>query len=138
MTAATAADCIGTNLELLREATRADTRLSHEPRHRVDTFAEIQVARGMLATGNPEQLRGQAWTCCPGCKSRLAPLRVSELRDTGKPRPIRPRMPARNGSPRDRLGAHHRLFHRRATGRLARHRRRVRPARTGKCSCTCS
>ena len=24
---------------------------------------------------------------CPGCKSRLAPLRVSELRDTGHPRP---------------------------------------------------
>ena len=37
----------------------------------------------MLATGNPEQLRGQSLDSMPWLQSRLAPLRVSELRDTG-------------------------------------------------------
>ncbi len=40
----------------------------------------------MLATGNPEQLRGQSLDALPWLQSRLAPLRVSELRDTGAPR----------------------------------------------------
>ena len=51
-----------------------------------DSFNEIQVARGMLATGNPEQLRGQSLDAFPWLQSRLAPLRVSEMRDTAKPR----------------------------------------------------
>ena len=40
----------------------------------------------MLATGNPEQLQGRSMEAFPWLKSRLAPLRVSELRDTAKPR----------------------------------------------------
>jgi diguanylate cyclase (GGDEF)-like protein/PAS domain S-box-containing protein len=44
------------------------------------------VARGLLATGNPEQLRGQSLDALPWLKSRLAPLRVSEIRDTAKGR----------------------------------------------------
>ena len=49
-------------------------------------FGEIQVARSMLATGNPEQLRGQSMEVLPWLRSRLAPLRVSEMRDTSAPR----------------------------------------------------
>jgi hypothetical protein len=92
MTAANAADCIAANLELLREATRADTAFHIQPRYRIGP-SPSQVARGMLATGNPEQLRGQSLDALPWLRSRLAPLRVSELRDTGKPRPDQASMP---------------------------------------------
>src|SRR5882724_8182839 len=86
MTAATAFDVIGANLELLREATRADAAFHIHFDAESGQFNEIQVARCMLATGNPEQLRGQSLDALPWLLSRLAPLRVSELRDTGKPR----------------------------------------------------
>src|SRR6266481_5972840 len=60
MTAVTAAGCVFANLELLREATRADTAFHINLDVEVQTFADVQVARGLLATGNPEQLRGQS------------------------------------------------------------------------------
>ncbi len=85
MTAASAAQVVATNLELLRESTRADTAFHIN----LDTdgyFTDITVARGMLATGTPEQLRGQSFKVLPWLESRLAPLRVSEMRDTDKPR----------------------------------------------------
>src|SRR5712675_2003565 len=53
MTAATAADCIAMNLELLREATRTDTAFHINLDLELQTFADVQVARGMMATGNP-------------------------------------------------------------------------------------
>src|SRR5271156_2559859 len=86
MTAATALDTIIVNLELLREATHVDTafHIALDPEQGV--IGDVQVARGMLATGNPEQLRGQSLDELPWLQSRLAPLRVSELRDTAKPR----------------------------------------------------
>jgi len=86
MTALTAAEVIGANLELLREATRVDAAFHLHLDADSGQFSDIQVARGMLATGNPEQLRGQSLDSMPWLQSRLAPLRVSELRDTGKPR----------------------------------------------------
>jgi diguanylate cyclase (GGDEF)-like protein/PAS domain S-box-containing protein len=86
MTAATVLDTIIINLELLREATRVDAAFHISLDAELDVFSEIQVARGMLATGNPEQLRGQSLDVMPWLRSRLAPLRVSELRDTGAPR----------------------------------------------------
>ncbi len=58
MTAATALAVIGANLELLREATRADTAFHINLDAESGLFNEIQVARGMLTTGNLEQLRG--------------------------------------------------------------------------------
>ncbi len=87
MTAANAADCIVANLELLREAADADTAFHITLDEEVEFFADVQVARGMLATGNPEQLRGQHLNALPWLRSRLAPLRVSEFRDTTQPRP---------------------------------------------------
>jgi diguanylate cyclase (GGDEF)-like protein/PAS domain S-box-containing protein len=87
MTAESAAECIVTNLELLREATRADVAMHVTLDAEVSAFLEVQVARGLLATGNPEQLRGQSLQALPWLKSRLAALRVSEIRDTGHPRP---------------------------------------------------
>jgi PAS domain-containing protein len=87
MTAETAAECIASNLELLREATRADAAFHVSLDSEARGFVDVQVARGMLATGNPEQLRGQTLDALPWLKSRLAPLRMSELRDTGNPRP---------------------------------------------------
>jgi diguanylate cyclase (GGDEF)-like protein/PAS domain S-box-containing protein len=86
MTAATAAECVFANLELLREATRADAAFHISLDADVRSFANVQVARGMLATGNPEQLRGQNLDAMPWLRSRLASLRVSEFRDTAKPR----------------------------------------------------
>jgi diguanylate cyclase (GGDEF)-like protein/PAS domain S-box-containing protein len=86
MTAATAAERIFANLELLREATRVDTAFHISLDLESETFGDIQVARGMLATGNPEQLRGQSMDVLPWLRSRLAHLRVSELRDTAAPR----------------------------------------------------
>src|SRR5258707_14505078 len=86
MTAATALAVIGANLELLREATRADTAFHINLDAESGLFNEIQVARGMLATGNPEQLRGQSLDAFPWLQSRLAPLRGSELRETANPR----------------------------------------------------
>src|SRR6266436_9938788 len=87
MTAVTASDCILANLELLREATRTDTAFHIVLDAEADHFADVQVARGMLTTGNPEQLRGQPMASLPWLKGRLAPLRVSEILDTAKPRP---------------------------------------------------
>src|SRR5271166_506435 len=87
MTAASASDCILANLELLREATRSDATFHVSLDAETVHFADVQVARGMLATGNPEQLRGQSLEALPWLRSRLAPLRVSELRDTANPRP---------------------------------------------------
>src|SRR5450631_2490354 len=87
MTEATAPDCIVANLEMLREATRADTAFHICLDVDLEPFADVQVARGMLATGNPEQLRGQSMEALPWLRSRLAPLRISEFRDTAKPRP---------------------------------------------------
>jgi diguanylate cyclase (GGDEF)-like protein/PAS domain S-box-containing protein len=87
MTAETAADTIVTNLELLREATRADTAFHATLDTEGAMFVDVQVARGLLATGNAEQLRGQSLDALPWLKSRLAPLRVSELRDTSHVRP---------------------------------------------------
>jgi diguanylate cyclase (GGDEF)-like protein/PAS domain S-box-containing protein len=86
MTAATTLDTIIVNLELLREATRVDTAFHIALDPELGVIGDVQVARGMLATGNPEQLRGQALDELPWLQSRLAPLRVSELRDTGAPR----------------------------------------------------
>jgi diguanylate cyclase (GGDEF)-like protein/PAS domain S-box-containing protein len=86
MTAATALDTIVVNLERLREATRVDTAFHVALDAELAIIADVQVARGMLATGNPEQLRGQPLSELPWLQSRLAPLRVSELRDTGAPR----------------------------------------------------
>jgi len=87
MTALTATDCIIANLELLREATRTDTAFHIVLHTDAEHFADVQAARGMLTTGNPEQLRGQNMASLPWLKGRLAPLRVSEIRDTSKPRP---------------------------------------------------
>ena len=109
MTAQTAGDCLVANLELLREATRADTAfhaaLDTEGRY----FIDVQVARGILATGNPEQLRGQSLDALPWFKSRLAPLRVTELRDTAKSRPDQAE-DARSGRPRHRFHPDDRVF----------------------------
>ena len=87
MTAATADECLLANLELLREATRSDTAFHVNLDLDASTFVEVQVARGMMVTGNPERLRGQNLGVLPWLRSRLAPLRVSEFRDTGLPRP---------------------------------------------------
>jgi diguanylate cyclase (GGDEF)-like protein/PAS domain S-box-containing protein len=86
MTEVTASEIIGVNLELLREATRADAAFHIRIDAESGSFTDIQVARGMLVTGNPEQLHGQTLDAFPWLQSRLAPLRVSELRDTAKPR----------------------------------------------------
>src|ERR1700677_3203161 len=87
MTAQTAVDTIAANLDLLREAARADAAFHAALDTDGATFIDVQVSRGMLATGNPEQLRGQSLETLPWLKSRLASLRVSEIRDTGHPRP---------------------------------------------------
>src|ERR1700691_4273081 len=86
MTAATALDTIIVNLELLREATHVDTAFHVALDPELGVIGDVQVARGMLATGNPEQLRGQSLDELPWLQARLAPLRVSEVRDTGAPR----------------------------------------------------
>jgi diguanylate cyclase (GGDEF)-like protein/PAS domain S-box-containing protein len=74
------------NLELLREATRVDTSFHLALDLDSEAFGDVQVARGMLSTGNPEQLRGQPLSVMPWLRSRLAPLRVSEMRDTSEVR----------------------------------------------------
>src|ERR1700750_971574 len=79
MTAVTALEIIGVNLELLREATHTDATFHIRIDADSGQFTDIQVARGMLTTGNPEQLRGQSLDALPWLQSRLAPLRVSEL-----------------------------------------------------------
>jgi PAS domain S-box-containing protein len=87
MTAETATETIVANLDLLREATRADAAFHATLDTDGAVFIDVQVARGLMTTGNPEQLRGQSLESLPWLKSRLAALRVSELRDTGKARP---------------------------------------------------
>src|ERR1700686_5237765 len=86
MTAAKALEIIGGNLELLRETTHTDAAFHIHLDAESGQLNEIQVARGLMATGNPEQLRGQTLDALPWLQSRLAPLRVSEMRDTAQPR----------------------------------------------------
>jgi diguanylate cyclase (GGDEF)-like protein/PAS domain S-box-containing protein len=86
MTDATVAESIGTNLELLRQATSTDTAFHIVLDPDTEIFTEVTVARGMLATGNPEQLKGQTLETLPWFRTRLTQLRVSELRDTDSPR----------------------------------------------------
>jgi diguanylate cyclase (GGDEF)-like protein/PAS domain S-box-containing protein len=86
MTAGNAHDIITANLEMLRDAARVDAAFHIGLDTELDAFGDIQVARGLMATGNPEQLRGQGLGLMPWLRSRLAPLRVSELRDTSLPR----------------------------------------------------
>ena len=87
MTAQTAMERIVANLELLRDATRTDTAFHVSLDTEGTSFVHVQAARGMLATGNPEQLRGQTLDVLPWLRTRLASLRVSEIRDTSHPRP---------------------------------------------------
>jgi diguanylate cyclase (GGDEF)-like protein/PAS domain S-box-containing protein len=87
MTALSAPDCIAANLELLREATRADIAFHISLDTEVDAFADVQVASGVSAGDDLERLRGLSLAVLPWLKSRLAPLRVSEFRDTSQPRP---------------------------------------------------
>jgi diguanylate cyclase (GGDEF)-like protein/PAS domain S-box-containing protein len=86
MRAHNALDTITANLELLRDATRVDVAFHITLDTEVSAFSEIQVARSMLSTGNPEQLKGQPVDAMPWLRSRLAHLRVSEIRDTSAPR----------------------------------------------------
>src|SRR5260370_8926783 len=85
MTAVTALEVIAANLELLREATRTDAAFHIPLDAETGLFNKIQVPRGMLATGNPEQLRGQSPKSFPWQPSLLAPLRQTEMRNTPNP-----------------------------------------------------
>jgi diguanylate cyclase (GGDEF)-like protein/PAS domain S-box-containing protein len=86
MRANNALDVMTANLELLRDAARVDAVFHLMIDSEVAAFSEVQVARGMLSTGTPEQLKGQPLATMPWLQSRLAHLRVSEMRDTGAPR----------------------------------------------------
>ncbi len=86
MRANNALETITANLELLREATRVDATFHLMIDNEVGAFSEIQVSRGMLSTGNPEQLKGQPLDSMPWLQSRLAHLRVSEMKDTAAAR----------------------------------------------------
>src|ERR1700687_5094321 len=65
MTAATVPAVIAANLWLLREATRTDAAFHIQVEAESGLFNEIQVARGMLTTGNPGQLRGRSPNAFP-------------------------------------------------------------------------
>ena len=95
MTAVTALEIISTNLELLREATRTDVAFHIHIDAESGQFSDIQVARGMLATGNPEQLRGQTLEALP--VAAIAAGAAAGLRDCAIP-PIR--APIRTRTPR--------------------------------------
>ena len=86
MTAATADERLRANLELLREATRTDAAFHIALDPETGAFGDIAAARSVLATGNPEQLLGQSLDALPWQRSRFAPLRISEIRDTAKTR----------------------------------------------------
>jgi diguanylate cyclase (GGDEF)-like protein/PAS domain S-box-containing protein len=77
-----ASDRIHANLDQLREATRADTAFHMRIDPVTEAFTDIAATRSMFATGTPEQLRGETLSALPWFRSRLAPLRVYELRDT--------------------------------------------------------
>ena len=111
MTEATAADCILAEPRTAARGHPAPTRpFTSSWTPTCTTFADVQVARGMLATGNPEQLRGQSLETLPWLRSRVAPLRVSEFRDTAKPRPDQGDDAAAVRRTRHRLGADDRLL----------------------------
>jgi diguanylate cyclase (GGDEF)-like protein/PAS domain S-box-containing protein len=75
-------------------------------------FAEVQVARGLLATGNPEQLRGQSLDALPWLKSRLARCGCRSCAIPGKPRPDQAEDAALWCESRHRLGIDDRILHR--------------------------
>jgi diguanylate cyclase (GGDEF)-like protein/PAS domain S-box-containing protein len=82
MTEETASARIAANLDLLREATRSDTAFHMRLDPDSGVFSDVAVARNLFATGTPEQLRGESLDSLPWLRSRLAPLRVGEMRDT--------------------------------------------------------
>src|ERR1700686_1100711 len=59
MTAVTALEVVGANLELLREATRTDAAFHIHLDAESGLLKGFQVARAQLSTGTPAQLRGQ-------------------------------------------------------------------------------
>ena len=66
-------------------------RLSISLGSRDHGFTDVAAARGLFATGNPEHCAAEPRRL-PWFRSRLAPLRVSELRDTARRAAIRPPM----------------------------------------------
>jgi diguanylate cyclase (GGDEF)-like protein/PAS domain S-box-containing protein len=86
MSATTAPDCIRRNLEILRDSTQVDAAFLAKLSEDGLSIVEVGAARGMLATGNPEQLTGELLTEMPWLGSRLAHLRIFEIRDTAAPR----------------------------------------------------
>src|SRR5260370_36101220 len=81
MTAATALDTIIVNLELLREATLVDATFHIALDAELGQIGDVQVARSLLATGNPEQLRGQPLHELPWLQARMPAPRLSEMAD---------------------------------------------------------
>jgi diguanylate cyclase (GGDEF)-like protein/PAS domain S-box-containing protein len=82
MTETSAPEKIQANLELLSGATQSDTAFHMRIDPDTEAFTDIAAARTMFVTGTPEQLHGETLAALPWMRSRLAPLRVSELRDT--------------------------------------------------------
>ena len=131
--------CIGANLELLREATRADAAFHMQPRrrgaavHRRAGGARHARHRQPGAAAGPE-----LWMRCPGSSRASHRCGCRSCAIPGKPA-ARPGRGCRGvGQPRHRLDAGHRLLHRRTARRAPRESPVRGRARTGKCSCTCS
>ncbi len=86
MTAGTVAERLAANLELLRDATQSDAAFHAAVDAETGTFTDVCAACNPMTVGTPEQLRGRSLDSMPWLRSRFAPLRISELRDTGRAR----------------------------------------------------
>ena len=86
MTAGTVAQRLAASLELLRDATQSDAAFHAAVDAQTGTFTDVSAACNPMTVGTPEQLRGRSLESMPWLRSRFAPLRISELRDTGRAR----------------------------------------------------
>ena len=115
MTAATAADCISTNLELLREATRTDAAFHVSSRHRGGDCSPMSRWRaGCWRRVIPSNCAAKAWTRCRGCArgSRRCACRSFAIRLAAAARSGRGCGGV--GQPRDRIDSDDRLLSSRA------------------------
>lgn len=78
---------IRADLEMLREATGTDAAfyVTYDPPGL--SIQSVETVKGLLATCNPEGLRGIPLAELPGLRERLAQNRLFELRDTLRARP---------------------------------------------------
>jgi diguanylate cyclase (GGDEF)-like protein/PAS domain S-box-containing protein len=86
LTRETAEECIGRSLAILREAASADVAFVAFLDQSGAKFESVPTVTGQFVPCHPEELKGRSFSDLPWLGERVEHLKLSELRDTAKPR----------------------------------------------------